>query len=45
MDALDFDASGDERILCADGSERTGGNGGGNDNNDNNDDGGEGQGV
>ena len=45
MDALDFDASGDEHILRADGSERTGGNGGGNDENDDDNDGGEGQGA
>ena len=41
MDALDFDASRDDRIPRADGSERTGTNGGRNDD----DDGGEGQGA
>ena len=45
MDALDFDASRDDRIPRADGSERTGTNGGGNDENDDDDDGGEGQGA
>ena len=41
MDALDFDASRDDRIPRADGSERTGINSGRNDD----DDGGEGQGA
>ena len=45
MDALDFDTSGDDRILRVDGSKRTGRNGGGNDENDDDDDGGEGQGA
>ena len=45
MDALDFDASGDDHILHADGSKRTGRNGGGNNENNNDDDGGEGQGA